>query len=100
VRAMSQDHKELLLREILTKLDALLSIMKIAFMDNIEAVKERSFARSEIKKRIYELCDGRKSVDDIAGELKKSTQYIRVYLTTLEEEGLVVRKGNTYEATV
>lgn len=85
------------IREISKKLDAMLSIMKIAFADNIEAVKERSLSRSEIKKKIYELCDGRHIVNDIAGELRKSTMYVRVYLATLEEEGLVLKKGDTYE---
>jgi len=96
---MSEDQAELL-REISTKLDALLALMRIAFRDSIEAAKERSFARSAIKKSIYELCDGKNTVDDMARELKKEPQYIRVYLATLEEEGLVVRKGNTYEAIV
>jgi len=99
VRVMSEDQAELL-REISTKLDALLALMRIAFRDSIEAAKERSFARSAIKKSIYELCDGKNTVDDMARELKKEPQYIRVYLATLEEEGLVVRKGNTYEAIV
>jgi len=96
---MSENQTKLL-RDILTKLDALLAVMRIAFKDSIEAAKERSFARSAIKRSIYELCDGKNTVDDMAKELKKDPPYIRVYLTTLEEEGLIVRKGNTYEAVV
>jgi len=89
-----------LLEEICAKLDMLLAIMKIAYGDAIESAKERSFARSEIKKAIYELCDGKKTVDEMARELNKAPPYIRVYLGTLEGEGLVVRKGNKYEAVV
>jgi len=89
-----------LLREISSKLDALLAVMRITFRENIEAAKERSFARSDIKKSIYELCDGERTVDEIARRLGKSREYVRVYLVTLEEEGIVVRKGNTYEAVV
>jgi len=96
---MSGNQTELL-REISTKLDALLALMRIAFRDSIEAAKERSLARSEIKKAIYELCDGKNTVDDIAEELKKEPAYIRVYLGTLEEEGLIVKKDNKYEAVV
>lgn len=96
---MSENQTKLL-REISTKLDALLALLRIAFRDSIEAAKERSFARSAIKKSIYELCDGKNTVDDMARELKKEPPYIRVYLATLEEEGLVVRKDNTYEAVV
>jgi len=96
---MSEDQVKLL-KEISTKLDALLSLMRIAFGDTIEAAKERSFARSEIKKQIYELCDGKNTVEDIAKALQKSTAYVRVYLGTLEDEGLVVRKGNTFESVV
>lgn len=96
---MSESENEIL-REISAKLDALLAVMRIAFSESVAAAKERSFARSAIKKLIYELCNGRNSVDDIAKELKKEPAYIRVYLATLEEEGLVVRKGNKYEAIV
>jgi DNA-binding MarR family transcriptional regulator len=88
------------LREISTKLDMILALMRVAFRDAIENAKEKSFARSAIKKSVYELCDGKKTVDDMAKELKQSPAYIRVYLGTLEEEGLVVRKENTYEAVV
>jgi len=96
---MSEDQIELL-REISSKLDALQSIIRIAFRDSIEAAKERSFARSAIKKSIYDLCDGKTTVDEMARELKKDPPYIRVYLSTLEEEGLIVRKGDSYEAVV
>jgi predicted ArsR family transcriptional regulator len=79
----------------------LLAIMKMAFSDAIEAAKERSFSRSEIKKSIYEMCNGKTTVDEMAQELKKEPAYIRVYLATLEGEGLVVKsKGNKYEAVV
>jgi len=89
-----------LLRDISRKLDAVLALMKIAFRDSIEAAKESSFARSKIKKSIYELCNGRNTVGDMAEELGKEPAYIRVYLATLEDEGLIVRKGDTYEAVV
>jgi hypothetical protein len=85
-------------REIIAKLDEILAVLKIAFRETIEAAKERSFARSEIKKAIYDLCDGRTPVDQMSKALGKDPSYIRVYLATLEEEGLVVRKGNMYEA--
>lgn len=89
-----------LLKEISTKLDAVLALMRIAFRENIEAAKERAFARSDIKKSIYEMCDGRNTVSDMAKQLDKEPAYIRVYLATLQEEGLVVRKNDTYEAVV
>ena len=87
-------------REIVAKLDAILAVLKIAFRDTIETSKERSFARSAIKKSIYDLCDGKTTVDQMSRALGKDVSYIRVYLATLEEEGLVVRKGNLYEAIV
>ena len=89
-----------LLREISTKLDAVLALMKIAFRESIGAAKERSFARSDIKKSIYELCDGKNTVGDMSKDLGKEPAYIRVYLATLEDEGLIVRKDDTYEAIV
>jgi len=97
---MAEHPSERLLAEISAKLDMLLAIMKIAFTGEIESAKERAFARSEIKKAIYDLCDGRTTVDEIARQVKKDAAYVRVYLSTLEEEGLVVKKGYVYEAVV
>jgi DNA-binding MarR family transcriptional regulator len=94
------DVKQELFSEISTKLDMILALMRVAFRDTIDAAKDRSFARSAIKKSIYEMCNGKNTVDDMAQELKKDPPYIRVYLGTLEEEGLIIRKGNTYEAVV
>jgi len=74
--------------------------MRIVFRENVEVAKEKSFARWDIKKSIYELCYGERTVDEIGGRLGKSREHVRVYLLTLEEEGIVVRKGNTYEAVV
>lgn len=47
------------------------------------------------------MCDGKTTVDEMAATLKKEPAYIRVYLATLEGEGLIVKgKGNKYEAVV
>jgi len=89
-----------LLEEISSKLESLLSLLRIAFADEIEKAKERSFARSAIKKSIYDLCDGKHTVEDMSEEIGKEAAYIRVYLTTLVQEGLVVRKKDYYEAVV
>jgi hypothetical protein len=97
---MAEHPSERLLAEISAKLDMLLAIMKIAFSGEIESAKERAFARSDMKKAIYDLCDGRTTVDEIARQVKKDPAYVRVYLSTLEEEGLVVKKGYVYEAVV
>jgi hypothetical protein len=97
---MSADTTHEDLKEISTKLDALLALMRIAFRESIEAAKEKSFARSEFKQTIYDLCDGRNTVNDMAEELGKSAAFVRVYLGTLADEGLIVRKGDTWEAVV
>jgi len=89
-----------LLEKISSRLDSLLSILRIVFQDQIEKAKERSFARSEIKKSIYDLCDGKHTVDDMSKKIGKEPAYIRVYLSTLIQEGLVVKKEGYYQAIV
>jgi DNA-binding transcriptional ArsR family regulator len=71
--------------------DRLQEIAEILRMGNIEAIEsaQRKILGSPVRKRIYELCDGEKSVSDIANELKKSIQQVSNNITLLQKAGLV-----------
>ena len=66
-----------------------LSIMKLANIDAIGRAKE-SILKSEMKRKIYELCDGKHTVGDIASELTTTQPNVSQHLAGLLESGLVL----------
>jgi DNA-binding transcriptional ArsR family regulator len=85
-----------LLREISSKLDDLISLLKLGQTSTIEMAKSRLLA-SSLRSKIYNLCDGRRTVSQIAEELRKPQPLISRYLKDLEDGGLIKseRKGKT-----
>ena len=78
-------------RDIETKrlLEKILSVLKLANNKVIQQEKE-SILKTEMKKKIYELCDGRHTVNDIANELKTTQPNVSYHLASLLESGLVL----------
>lgn len=94
---MSRRNEEVrLLREISSKLDDVISLLKLGQKSTIEVAKSRLLA-SSLRSRIYNLCDGRHTVTQIAEELRKSQPLISRYLKELEDGGLIKseRRGKT-----
>jgi DNA-binding transcriptional ArsR family regulator len=85
-----------LLREISSKLDDVISLLKLGQKTTIEMAKNRLLA-SSLRSNIYNLCDGRHTVSQIVEELRKSQPLISRYLKELEDGGLIKseRRGNT-----
>ena len=94
VKKETKELKEL--KEISVKLDILTSIFKIAFNDQIEKAIKSSLATSDIKKTIYELCDGKNTVKTIAKKMNKHVTFVHTYLSRMEKEGILVKKGSKY----
>jgi DNA-binding transcriptional ArsR family regulator len=78
-------------RDIETKrlLEKILSILKLANSEAILQEKER-ILENETKRKIYELCDGKHTVNDIASELKTTQPNVSYHLSSLLESGLVL----------
>ncbi|MHC3130069.1 MAG: winged helix-turn-helix transcriptional regulator [Candidatus Bathyarchaeota archaeon] len=77
-----------LLREISSKLDSVISLLKLGQKSTIEVAKSRLLA-SDLRSKIYNLCDGRRTVSQIVKELRKSQPLVSRYLKELEEGGLI-----------
>lgn len=78
-------------RDIETKrlLEKILCILKLANSKIILQEKEE-ILKNKTKRKIYELCDGRHTVSDIASELKTTQPNASYHLSSLLESGLVL----------
>ncbi len=77
--------------------DRLLEILEIQRMKSRDAIQaeQRKILHSPLRKKIRDLCNGERSVSDIAKELNKSIQQVSNNITILQNAGLVreIRKG-------
>lgn len=84
-----KDEEEIdLLRGISSKLNDVISLLKLGQKSTIEMAKSRLLA-STLRSRIYNLCDGRRTVSQISQELNKPQPLVSRYLKELEEGGLI-----------
>lgn len=85
-----------LLEEISAKLSDVISLLKLGQKSAIEVSKSRLLA-SKLRSSIYNMCDGKSIVSEIAKELGKPQPLVSRYLKELVEGGLVKpeRKGNS-----
>jgi len=70
-------------------LEKILCVLKLA--NNKAILKQKdTILRNETKRKIYELCDGKHTVSDIASELKTTQPNVSYHLSSLLESGLVL----------
>ena len=79
----------------LDSLDVISSLIKLDKRESIEDVKTKFFAKSALRRSIYNLCDGKHTVSDIAKELNKSISLISQSIAQLQKFNLIKeeRKG-------
>jgi DNA-binding transcriptional ArsR family regulator len=75
--------------ETIKVLEKILSVLKLTNSKVIEEQKQ-SILKNEIKKKIYDLCDGKHTVNDIAVEIKTTQPNVSYHLSSLLESGLVL----------
>jgi DNA-binding transcriptional ArsR family regulator len=80
------ERKDIETRRLLEKI---LSVLKLSNSKAIRQEKEE-ILKNEIKRKIYELCDGKHTVNDIALELKVTQPNVSYHLSSLLESGLVL----------
>lgn len=92
----SKEKEIRLLTEISSKLSDIISLLRLGQRSTIEMAKSRLLA-SALRSRIYNLCDGRRTVSQISQELGKPQPLISRYLKELEDGGLIKpeRKGKS-----
>lgn len=86
------------LRNVRLLLEKILAILKLANNEQILKIKN-SILQSEIKRKIYELCDGKHTVKDIVNALGTTQPNVSYHLSSLLEAGLVLYEdigGNRY----
>jgi len=70
-------------------LEKILAVLKLANNQTILKEKDR-ILKNEMKNKIFELCDGKHTVSDIASELSTSQPNVSYHLSSLLESGLVL----------
>jgi len=83
------------LHNIEDRLQEITDILRVVNKENMDAAQDRVLSGSPLRARILELCDGTRSVTDIAKTLGKSIQQVSNNMTLLQKVGLVkeVRTG-------
>lgn len=80
---------EKMLQDIKNSLDEIKSLIKLMHQDKLQELKKKLLKEGTIKLQIYELCDGTRTLKDIAEKVQKSPDYVSSYLTILKREGLI-----------
>jgi len=92
---MDSEKKELLwrilktLEDISGKIDRLASILEFSQRRELESFVKEAIGKSEVRREIYELCDGTRSVRTIARILGKSVPHVSIQIAELEKAGVV-----------
>jgi len=96
---MESEQKEELLWRILKtledisgKIDRLTSILEFSQKRDLESRVQEVIGKSEVRRDIYDLCDGTRSVRKIASVLEKSVPHISIQIAELEKAGIVRAK--------
>jgi predicted transcriptional regulator len=70
-------------------LEKILCVLKLANNKTLLQGKNK-ILKNETKRKIYELCDGKHTVNDIASELNTTQPNVSYHLSSLLESGLVL----------
>jgi DNA-binding transcriptional ArsR family regulator len=80
------------LEEISAKLDRLIFLYEFSQKRKLKKFKEDVIGRSNIRKEIYNLCDGTKTVNELSKLIRKSLPHTSKELAVLEEAGIITSK--------
>ena len=70
-------------------LEKILCVLKLANNQMVSKEKDK-ILKNKTKRKIYELCDGKHTVNDIATEMKTTQPNVSYHLSSLLESGLVL----------
>jgi DNA-binding transcriptional ArsR family regulator len=85
----------LVLHNIEDRLKEIAEILKVGHKAAIETTQRQVLAGSSLRRKIYNLCDGKHAVRDIARLLEKSIQQVSNNIAVLQNASLIkeVRRG-------
>lgn len=78
-----------LLKDILRVLEEQNSLFLLANQENLSKIKQGLLKEGTVKLQIYDLCDGTRTTQDLTQILKKTSEYVGSYISTLRREGLI-----------
>lgn len=76
----------------LEKLDEIVNLLIMSQNASLEQIKIDLLGKSELRRAIYRLCDGRHAVSNIAQELGKSISLISQNIAKLQKAGLITEE--------
>jgi DNA-binding transcriptional ArsR family regulator len=76
------------LEEICAKLDRIILLLETSLRQEFSATAER-ILKSESKREIFELCDGKRTVKEVARILNKTLPNVSMQLGEMEKAGLI-----------
>jgi len=80
------EHQSIEIKRILEKL---LCVQKLIHSEAISE-KKKEILKNRTKRRIYELCDGKRTVNDLTKIMKTSQPNVSYHLASLLESGLLL----------
>jgi DNA-binding transcriptional ArsR family regulator len=83
------ESKDEILRSIQRTLEEIRSLFILTNRDKLEKGKETLLPKGSIKEKIYNLCDGNRTISDMTKEIGKDDNYVRSYLSILRRDGLI-----------
>jgi DNA-binding MarR family transcriptional regulator len=84
------------LEEIKNLLEDIKNILQIINQDKIDEAKTKLLEPGSVEEKIYKLCNGNNSAEDIAKSIKKDNKYTLTVLGKLRKKGLIktIEKGD------
>lgn len=82
--------------DVMKKLDEITTLLRALAFNRLEEAKKRLLS-SEVRKKIYNFMNGKRSVQDIARIVHTTDRNVQMFVDTLENAGLieVIKVGKT-----
>lgn len=89
VNPMPEESEKDILNSIRRTMEEIKAILVLTNQDKLEEKKTQLLKEGTVKQQIYNMCDGTKTIKDIANALQKDVGYVHSYLSILRREGLI-----------
>jgi len=80
------------LNDISGKLDNLITLIQLGQKKELTMLKDQVLGRSEVRRKIYNLCTGELTLNEIAKKLNQKLPNISKEISFLEESSLIIIK--------
>lgn len=80
------------LEDISGKLDTLILLSKVGQKKELALLKDQILGRSKVRRKLYDLCNGELTINEIARLLNQKLPNISVEISYLEDSGLIIIK--------